>query len=192
MTYWTKDGANASTGQDFKQERYTPQWLADEIESFWHPNGIELDPCSPGVGFSNINAYLHYTRHDNGLELPWNALTVFANPPYGRGKETGTEPWIRKAISEHNCRNATEIILLIPNRTSNSWYSLLDPYPRMEFVGRLFFDGLDENGRPLTQQAPFPSALFYMGYDEDRFCEYFSRWGRVLRVTHNMEGDNEK
>lgn len=62
---------------------------------------FDLDPCAP-VTRPWPMAKKHYTRDENGLELPWEGR-VWLNPPYGRH----TFEWIER-LAEH--RNGLALI----------------------------------------------------------------------------------
>jgi hypothetical protein len=59
---------------------------------------FDLDPCSPGPGHW-VPARKVYTKHDDGLALPWFGA-VFVNPPFG-GRE-GHVPWLEKFLDHAN------------------------------------------------------------------------------------------
>jgi hypothetical protein len=77
--------------------------------------------------------------------------------------------------------DVTEMIILIAARTDTKGWRLLSSFPWCGITGRLHFSGHKE-------AAPFPSAVFYLGKNVDRFVEVFSRWGPVYLALneHSM------
>ena len=130
---------------------------------------IDLDPCSEWAG-ANILAGNHYTKVQDGLSLPWTNIydapaRLFANPPYGHG-EHGIEPWVDKLLAEVALGHVSEAIVLAPARTDTKWLHKLRDWPFCLVLGRLAFT---RPGETVTTSAPFPSALFYYGPNEQRF-----------------------
>ena len=132
---------------------------------------IDLDPCS-NAGAPNVPAGEHYTREQNGLIRPW-AGRVYMNPPYGE-----IEAWIDKLCAEvARPAGVMEAIALVPARTDTQWFRALRDFTCCFVEGRLTFIG---NENP----APFPSAVFYLGDDIDKFCRHFDPvgdiWQRIM------------
>ena len=151
----------------------TPEWYTppDIITAVISVMGcIDLDPCSP---FSDgpVPAKKHYTIDDDGLVLPWCGR-VYMNPPYGRI----WQKWARKAIKEYRIGNATEIILLIAARPDTRAWQELSVFPWCGITGRLHF-----SGHP--RAAPFPSAVFYLGDNIERFKNVFGPFGPIYRAV---------
>lgn len=71
--------------QSIKVEHGTPNEVL-ELARFVLGD-IELDPCSSPEFNVNVKASRFFTEADNGLERPWNAKTVWVNPP---GKPQGS------------------------------------------------------------------------------------------------------
>lgn len=129
-------------------------------------NKIELDPCTTAL--NPVKADRFFTKA--GLEESWATVDgglVYVNPPYG----THLKAWVKKATEES--WNA-EIILLVPCRPDTRWYDAccVSANAKCEWYGRMTFVGAEA-------PAPFPSALFYWGYQEYLFCHAFKPHGRV-------------
>ena len=93
---------------------------------------------------------MHYTEEDDDLGLPWNAGSVFANPPYGRN----LAKWIAKAHGEASSGRAGLVIALVPARTDTRWWHqhVVEAADIWMLRGRVAFgDG--------SQPAPFASAI---------------------------------
>lgn len=152
-------------------EHYTPDLIiAAALACFGE---IDLDPCSNSKDAPNIPAAAHYTRHDDGLAQEW-AGRVYMNPPYGRE----IDAWIAKLIEEYQSGNVTEAIALVPARTDTQWWQRLRDYHVCFVEGRLSFKGAGYN-----ESAPFPSAVFYLGSNTDRFVDAFEEIGDIWHRT---------
>lgn len=157
-------------------EHYTPQIVVDAVLKCL--GNIDLDPCSNSHESPNIPANAHYTQDDNGLDQRW-AGNVYMNPPYGR--EIGA--WVQKLVTAHKTGNVPAAIALVPARTDTKWWATLRNYPVCFVSGRLKFGNAD-NG------APFPSAIFYLGADIERFYHAFNGLGDIWqRIEPGMFGE---
>jgi hypothetical protein len=145
------------------KEWYTPPEIIKSVEFVM--GEIDTDPCAEPA--KNIPALWHYTAADDGLSQEWQGR-VYMNPPYG--DEIGD--WVDKAMLEYLRGHATEIIFLAPARPDTAWYRRFRDYPRCEIAGRLKFSGHKNS-------APFPSVVFYIGPNADRFAYEFSELGDV-------------
>lgn len=130
---------------------------------------VDLDPCGdPNRPLSNV-ARSYYPEIADGLRMPWGG-TVFMNPPYGRA----IRRWVVKLRDEYLFGPCTAGIALVPARTDTGWWRELEGFPVCLVRGRLSF------ASPTNQHpAPFPSALFYLGPDTDRFARAFYTVGPV-------------
>lgn len=157
-------------------EHYTPAIVVAAVLKCL--GSIELDPCSNSHQSPNIPADVHYTIEDNGLRQRW-AGNVYMNPPYGR--EIGE--WVQKLVDNYETGAVSAAIALVPARTDTQWWQTLRDYPVCLVSGRLKF-GNAENS------APFPSAIFYLGNDIDRFYHAFSSLGDIWqRIEPGMFGE---
>lgn len=146
-------------------EHYTPTLvIAAAVDCM---GAIDLDPCSNSKDSPNVPALDHYTAADNGLSMPWFGR-VYMNPPYGR--EIGD--WVSKLRREYENGNTTEAIALVPARTDTQWFRSLDCFACCYVAGRLTFIGNDD-------PAPFPSAIFYLGEDMQKFYHAFRHMGTI-------------
>lgn len=146
-------------------EHYTPTLvIAAAVDCM---GAIDLDPCSNSKDSPNVPALDHYIAADNGLSMPWFGR-VYMNPPYGR--EIGD--WVSKLKREYEAGNTTEAIALVPARTDTQWFRSLDCFACCYVTGRLTFIGNDA-------PAPFPSAIFYLGEDMQKFYYAFRHMGTI-------------
>lgn len=157
-------------------EHYTPREIIDAVTDCM--GKIDLDPCSNSHESPNIPARYHFTQDDDGLAQMWLGK-VYMNPPYGRE----IVEWVEKLVKSHEGGEVEEAIALVPARTDTQWWALLRDYPVCFVRGRLKFGGA-ENG------APFPSAVFYLGDEIDKFYYSFCGIGDIWqRVEPGMFGE---
>ena len=180
--YRSRDGTEEETGEEDESpepiplavhfssesaEWYTPQHIIERVCDVL--GGIDLDPCSNSHEHPNVPAAEHYTAADDGLSKDWRG-TVYMNPPYGRD----IEPWAQKLAQEFAAGRTTEAIALVPARTDTQWFRILAGFPVCFLDGRLKFSGHENS-------APFPSALFYLGWDVAKFGVAFEDIGLIYQ-----------
>jgi len=161
-------------------EWYTPQHILDSVLELF--GEIDLDPCSNGKGSeANVPAKEHYTIEDNGLARTWHGK-VYMNPPYGRE----VAQWVEKITAEYRERNISEAIILIAARTDTRWFNNLAKNGAMwcAVEGRLLFSN---PGSTCTNAAPFPSAIFYLGENEQDFYHAFKQHGPIYKAIEEEE-----
>lgn len=130
----------------------TPPWFADRIAASMGGR-IALDPCTEA--HNPIGAARFYTVKDDGLAKPWNARTIYVNPPY-----SDVAPWIRKAIVA--AARGARVYMLLPVRTDADYHHelLREATDVLLIQGRLRF--LDRNGKKAGSPA-FCSMLVGLG-----------------------------
>jgi len=147
---------------------HTPPAIIEAVRELFD-GLIDLDPCSNSRTAPNVPARTLYTKEDDGLSHAWFGR-VYMNPPYGRG----IGPWIEKVREEHETGRVTAAVVLVKAATDTRWFRVLSKrYPRCEVAGRLKFSGC-------KAPAPFPSVLFYLGDEVQRFAEVFARFGVIV------------
>lgn len=132
----------------------TPGYVLEPIRVLL--GGIGLDPCTEPDNPTRANRF--YRLPQDGCALPWEADTVFCNPPYGEAKDR----WVDRCIAEGTRRR---VVLLIPAATETAacqralthCTSVLFP------KGRLRFRAMRTNRR--WEAASHPSAIFGFGVD---------------------------
>jgi DNA N-6-adenine-methyltransferase (Dam) len=147
-------------------EYLTPGHIIDRALKFFDGR-IDLDPASNSA--SLVPALSAFDRRIDGLKQYWYGR-IWLNPPYGREL---LPKFITKAIEEYKKGNAKEILILVPARTDTKWHRSLDEFDRCYLHGRLKFQ---IPGQKLTS-APFPSALFYLGEQRQRFVQTWEDLG---------------
>ena len=157
---------------------YTPPEIVEAVRELF--GIIDLDPCSNSHEAPNVPALVHFTREDDGLSRPWFGR-VYLNPPYGKG----IGPWIEKVREEHEAGRVTAAVVLVKAATDTRWFRVLsERYPRCEVAGRLKFSGC-------KNPAPFPSVLFYLGDEVQRFADVFGRFGVLVAPLPAARGAEE-
>lgn len=138
-----------------RQAMLTPRYVLDPIRDLL--GGIGLDPCTEPDNPTGAENW--YSLPDDGCVLPWNAATVFCNPPYGETRKR----WVERCIGES--RAGRKIVLLIPTHTETQVSQLaLRECTSVVFVkARLRFGVLRENGR---QEAASHGSMI-LGYGVD-------------------------
>lgn len=146
----------------------TPRELVDDVLTFFEYN-LELDPCSNSLEQPNIPAKVLYTEELDGLSKEWIAESVFMNHPYSESKL-----WVPYAVSQYECGNAKELILLLKLDVSTRWWSSVSKYPWIAVNKRLKFG-------ESKSAAPFQSGIVYLGNRLNRFVEVFGKYGTVYQ-----------
>ena len=158
---------------------YSPPALTKLVrEKFWSEKGIELDPAScnaanRGVGgYEGIGAYQIFSAKQDGCIHPWNADTVWLNPPFKQW-----DRWVPKIERELDNKNIKEIIIVAPdnaisqkhlNRLLRRADAVLIPSTRLIFWG------------PKAQTPPNANILIYCGHNKIKFKEVFGHMGAIL------------
>jgi hypothetical protein len=91
------------------QTALTPPYVLDPVRD--DLGGlIGLDPCTTEHNPTGAARFYFPPKHD-GLSLPWDADTIFVNPPYGKAKEA----WVKRCVAAG--AQGRRVILLMPART---------------------------------------------------------------------------
>lgn len=146
----------------------TPKEIVRDVLVFYE-NNLELDPCSNSEDYPNVPAKTLYTEETNGLAHQWIAESVFMNHPYSESKL-----WVPYAVSQYECGNAKELILLVKLDISTRWWSSVSGYPWVAINKRLKFGDS-------SSAAPFQSAIVYLGNRLERFIQIFGKYGTVYQ-----------
>jgi hypothetical protein len=135
-----------------RQAMLTPAYVLEPIRQCL--GGIGLDPCTEPDNPTHADQFYHLPQ--DGCALPWDAESVFCNPPYGEARNR----WVERCISEGASR---KVILLIPSHTETKVFQrALSACDSVVLVNaRLRFGVLRENGR--QEAASHGSAIFGFG-----------------------------
>lgn len=137
------------------QTQLTPEYVLRPVRAAL--GGIELDPCT--TPDNPVGAERWYAPPMDGCAEPWDAATVFVNPPYGKARDR----WVERCIEAG--RNGISVVLLIPAATDTRIFqAALTTATSVVFVkGRVKFGILRPNRRQVA--ASHPSAL--IGWNVD-------------------------
>lgn len=159
----------------YSVEWYTPKIFIDAVTAVL--GVIELDPASCAEANATVQALRYYDQATDGLAHPWNARTVFLNPPYCKvGNTSNQDRWTYKLLQEYHTGHTQEAIALVNAATETHWFHRLFDFPICFIKGRVHFtrDGRRSNG------AIAGSAFLYLGEQPARFIEIFSPFGHVV------------
>jgi len=152
------------------QTQLTPGYILDPVREVMGGT-ITLDPCT--TPDNPVGADRFYTPPQDGAELPWDAETIFVNPPYGKARER----WVERCVMAGAL--GSKVVLLIPAHTDTRTFQMaLDTASSVLLVkGRVKFGILRPNRRQVA--ASHPSALIAWNLDLNP-CRYL---GHVITVA---------
>lgn len=157
------------TGQN---EWYTPAQYIEAARLVL--GGIELDPASSDIAQKTVQAERYFTKADDGLAKPWQARSVWLNPPYSQ-----PEIWnfVEKLIAELTSGNVGSAILLTHNYTDTAWFHHAESIAAAICFtrGRVKFVNADGEECAPTQGQ----AFFYYGTEPEKFNEHFLGYGFI-------------
>lgn len=158
-----------------RQDWCTPENVLERVRLMDPAGRIALDVATADDNPCKADRF--FTEKTDGLGSVWSiedGRTIWMNPPYGRALNVWASRWAG-AVMSGLCDNA-HAIALTPSRTDTRWFRLmLGACDAVCLVkGRLTFKGA-------PAPAPFPSAVFYAGYDISAFASAFRSLGWVVR-----------
>lgn len=132
------------------QRQLTPPYVLEPVRQ--ELGGvIELDPCTEP---DNPTAALRfYFPPQDGAALPWDAATIFVNPPYSKARER----WVGRCTAAAEA--GSKVVLLMPAATDTRIFQrAAGSATAIVFVrGRVKFGVLRANRR--QEAASHPSVL---------------------------------
>lgn len=131
------------------QRQLTPAYVLEPVREAL--SGIELDPCTEP---DNPTGAVHfYTAATDGAEEPWDAGTIYVNPPYSKARER----WVARCIEA--AAAGSRVVLLMPSHTDTRlFHRAIETASHVVFIkGRVKFGVLRENRR--QEAASHPSCL---------------------------------
>lgn len=163
-------------------EWYTPVRYVDAAREVM--GGIDLDPASCEAANKTVGATEYYTKEIDGLMQHWYGR-VWLNPPFGRVNQ-GLHPtlsfqtaFIQKLMQAHLCGNVEQaVLLLLGNSCYQKWFAPLWNYPLCFHNGKIIFTREDMS----EDSFGFGTCFVYLGPNETKFIEVFSKFGRIVRA----------
>jgi phage N-6-adenine-methyltransferase len=142
---WTHE-VNAPTKQDWG----TPQYVFDFFDRTYQ---FQLDAAARE---DNALCKRFIGPETDALSVPWDAQTVWLNPPYGRG----VGKWMEKAYREAQAGKTVGVLIFA--RTDTRWWHDYVMKAKLVFLirGRLKF--LGDTGQP-KNPATAPSCFVVFG-----------------------------
>lgn len=147
---------------------------------------VGLDPCSNK--HSVVKATRAYSFPDDGLVLPWDAATIYVNPPYGKDHEvnahlkrcTTIADWLRRCA---DAARESEVIALVPVApNTRHWKDSV--WPCATAIAFLYDTRLRflVDGSTSNKGAPMACCTVYWGKHLARFSNAFKSHGRVVSL----------
>jgi phage N-6-adenine-methyltransferase len=155
----------AQWGQGERDCRFTPPEVLKRVEAVI--GLIDLDPTAHPE--SPVITKRYYCEEHDGLTQPWNAHTVYCNPPF-----SAAATFIRKAREEWDKGECKVVLMLLPVQTHTVTFHECAVGQADVFLlkGRIAFEG--PNGS--RKEAPFPLMILLYGADAamvERVLAYF-------------------
>jgi hypothetical protein len=137
------------------QAQLTPLYVLNEVRRLL--GQIELDPCTEPDNPTEAERF--YCLPTDGCVEPWDAATIYCNPPYGEVRDR----WVKRCIAA--ARQGCRVILLMPSSTETRTFQLAFGHCTTAIFigGRLKFRLTRENGR---QRAASHGSTLY-GFNVD-------------------------
>lgn len=131
------------------QRQLTPRYVLEPVREAL--GGIGLDPCTEAD--NPCGAERFYTAATDGAEEPWDAETIYVNPPYSKARER----WVKRCIEA--AAAGSRVVLLMPSHTDTRlFHEAIETASHVVFIkGRVKFGILRENRR--QEAASHPSCL---------------------------------
>lgn len=133
-----------------EQVHLTPPYVLDPVRRVLGGR-IELDPCTTPDNPTDAERF--YTPPTDGAAEPWDADTIFCNPPYGEARVR----WVRRCVEAGAA--GSRVVLLIPSHSDTRiWHEAIATASDALFIkGRVKFGVPRDNGRQMA--ASHPSCL---------------------------------
>ena len=173
--------AQQSNIVDFPQpvrsnEWYTPSYVIEAAREVMDGR-IDLDPASCLMANQIVRATRYYSEEDNGLAQVWYG-NVWLNPPFGKTRNQSNQLlFVKRLMGEYEAGNVKQAILLITPKNTCSYFHLCWNYLICFADHHVKFHRPD--GKIKDQM--FGVCFVYLGKNEQKFIEVFSRFGDVAR-----------
>ena len=145
--------------------------------------GIELDPASCAAANEIVKAERYFTKEQNGLAQDWRARSLWLNPPYARSEhyQSGIGLFVDKLLRAYQNGDVCQAIILATTEVNAKWFYPLWQYPLCIPDHRVKFIAPIKDPRGVYQHM-FGTCFAYLGSNEDKFAEVFSKFGRIVKA----------
>lgn len=133
---------------------------------------IDLDPASCEQANQTVKATRYYTKEENGLMQDWYGR-VWLNCPFSQ-----QGAWSEKLIRAYRDGNIEQAIFLSQAATERVWFRSLWQYLICFTDHQIIFNRPDKPPYHIYHGTCF----VYLGPNEAKFTEVFSRFGRIVRA----------
>lgn len=161
------------------EEWYTPREYVEAARTVM--GGIELDPASCVEANATVRARRIFTESDDGLRKPWEARSVWLNPPYGKSEDdnrSNQAVWLHRLIGAYNAGAVEEACILVNAVPGNKWFEPLWQHAICFVRGRIHF--VAPAGSGPRNSPTHSSVVAHLGRDHARFAEVFGLLGHVV------------
>lgn len=158
---------------------FTPGWYINMVHSVL--GFIHLDPASEANANDIVDAHTYFTEDMNGLIRPWEAKTIFLNPPYSKERKATTPAWVAKALDEYRLMNYHSGIVLVNAKLGYNWFNnLIDNDATVVILHRDRMKFVDPKTMEESKPSRQPQASVYIGKDPRWFIEVFGQLGWII------------
>ena len=164
-------------GYERSNDWYTPAYVMERAHRML--GGIELDAASCEPANAVVKADYYITQREDGLQVPWEARSLWLNPPYvapsGQNAQDWLCRWIDKAAEAVRSGDVGQALVLVNDNTDTEWFhrGMKAADAALLWRGRIAFWGPRAQDGDST--PPRGNAIFYYGNDRRRFVEVFGK-----------------
>lgn len=162
-----------------QQRHLTPTYVLEAVRA--NLGGIELDPCTEPTNPTGARRF--FTPPTDGASEPWDAGTIFVNPPYSRARDR----WVSRCIAASDA--GAKVALLMPAHTDTRIFqTAVERASHVVFIkGRVKFGTVRFNGR--QEAASHPSCLVAWNLHEPGpIADLGATWDRTLTTDRGLVG----
>ena len=172
-------------------EWYTPDHVIDRVRDTL--GTIELDPASCPDANAVVGADRFFGRGggvEDGLSVPWEADTLFTNPPYGvdENHKSNVWKWSTYLFDQWQKGNVDSAILLTFAHPSRQWFYPFWNFPICFLWKRIKFRRSDGSK---GSSPPHCNAITYLpGKDDADFSMFYDAWQDAGHIVDPIKQGN--
>ena len=152
------------------REYYTPDRIVRLVRDLF--GEIDLDPASCLEANQTVQARTYYTKHQDGLILPWFGK-VWLNHPFDRRHN---DTWVERLINSYEHGRVTEACCITWANVGSGWFNKLSHYPQLYPYKRIHYYSPRGASR---SAAPKASVITYLGDRPEAFAYHFRPLGKI-------------